>query len=287
MNNGIVCRQNEEKSIKCLAAQRQIYNEVKKFDNVGIVFSVVLPLVLSVLQLLWKKNRYLNTAAQMLSIVSMFVGMAVNSFVTRQKKNAADIQQQFDVYVFQMPWDNKLFGKKRDLSYMIADKSKILLSKSGEESKLLNWYTPAVGTTSHIKGIWLCQKENFWWDVNLRKRFKKCSCIVIGILIALVIFIGVIQDETVNVLIERVAFIVPMLQWLFATIKQLHEDIENLKEMDELLNSQEEKSMEDLQEIQSKIYIHRKSCYAIPNFFYEKYKNNDEDVAHRTVLLEN
>ena len=141
MNNGIVCRQNEEKSIKYLAAQRQIYNEVKKFDNVGIVFSVVLPLLLSVLQLFWKKNRYLNTAAQMLSIVSMFVGMAVNSFVTRQKKNAADIQQQFDVYVFQMPWDNKLFGKKRDLSYMIADKSKILLSKSGEESKLLNWYT--------------------------------------------------------------------------------------------------------------------------------------------------
>lgn len=57
MNNGIVCRQNEEKSIKCLAAQRQIYNEVKKFDNVGIVFSVVLPLILSVLQLLWKKKQ--------------------------------------------------------------------------------------------------------------------------------------------------------------------------------------------------------------------------------------
>ena len=44
--------------------------------------------------------------------------------------------------------------------------------------------------------------------------------------------------------------------------------------------------MDKLQEIQSKIYIQRKSCYTIPNKFYDRYKNNDEDVAHRTALLD-
>jgi len=38
MNNEIVTRQNEEKAIEYLAAQRQIYSEAKKLDNIGIIF---------------------------------------------------------------------------------------------------------------------------------------------------------------------------------------------------------------------------------------------------------
>lgn len=286
MNNGIIQRQNEEKSIMYLAAQRQIYNEVKKYDCVGIIFSVIIPIFLSVLELFLKKNQYLNIMSKVLSMAGMFVAMGVNTFVARRKKDAAEIQQQFDLYVFQMEWDEKLFGKKRNLSSLIAEKSKKLLAKTGEEAKLYNWYTVSVESTTHTNGVWLCQKVNFWWDVNLRKRFIRCSRIVIGILSAVVLVLGIVNNDSMYVLIERVFFIFPMLSWLYATNKQLKNDIENLQEIDEIINSPEPKSMDDLQAIQSKIYIHRKSCFAIPNFFYQKYKNNDEDVAYRTVLLD-
>ena len=59
-----------------------------------------------------------------------------------------------------------------------------------------------------------------------------------------------------------------------------------MQEIDELINDSEEKTMDDLQEIQNKLYVHRKSCYAIPDFFYNRYKDNDEDLAYRTAKLD-
>ena len=286
MNNGIVERQNEEKYICYLAAQRQLYNEAKRLDGVGILFSVILPLFFSAVQLIISDNTYLNVASYVLSIVSMGSSLLFSSYIAHKKEMAAEVQQYFDLYVFQMPWDNKLFGSQRNVTHVVAEKAKLLLKNREEHDRLINWYTTVAGTVDLKKGILICQKENYNWDVSLRKRFRRLSFIVIVILAVLIFLIGIVENETVVMLLCRFAFVIPMFQWLFETVKQLNGDIKNLEELDELICSSEPKSMDDLQEIQSKIYIHRKSCYAIPNKFYDRYKNNDEDVAHRTALLD-
>ena len=286
MNNGIVERQNEEKYIYYLAAQRQLYNEAKRLDGIEILFSVVLPLFFAALQLIISDNTYLNATSYVLSIVSMGISLIFGSYIYRKKETAAEIQQHFDLYVYQMPWDNKLFGLQRNITHVVAEKAKLLLKNPKEHERLTNWYTTVAGTVDLKKGILMCQKENYNWDVNLRKRFRRLSVIVIIILTILVFLIGIVKNETVVMLLCRFAFIIPMLQWLFETVKQLNKDIKNLEELDGLISSSEPKNMDELQEIQSKIYIHRKSCYTIPNKFYDRYKNNDEDVAHRTALLD-
>ena len=285
MNNEIISRQNEDISINYLAAQRQLYNEAKKFDNLGILFSIFLPLCCAILQSLFHNNIYLNSASYILSIISMAVSLLLNSYVSHKKESAAQIQQHFDTYVYQMPWDNKLFGGKKDVTHEVAEKSQKLLKKSGEREKLVNWYTPVAGTVELEKGIAMCQKENWNWDVALRKRFRLLSFIIIALLTILVFAIGVIRNESVPTLLCRIAFITPMLQWLFETVKQLNADIKNLIELDDLSNSDNSLNMDCLQEIQNKIYIHRKSCFPIPNLIYKIFKNNDEDVAHRTALM--
>lgn len=286
MNNGIVERQNEEKYICYLAAQRQLYNEAKRLDGIEILFSVVLPLFFAALQLMISDNTYLNATSYVLSIISMGISLLFGSYIDRKKETAAEIQQHFDLYVYQMPWDNKLFGLQRNITHVVAEKAKLLLKNPKEHERLTNWYTTVAGTVDLKKGILMCQKENYNWDVNLRKRFRRLSVIVIIILTILVFLIGIVKNETVVMLLCRFAFIIPMLQWLFETVKQLNKDIKNLEELDGLISSSEPKNMDELQEIQSKIYIHRKSCYTIPNKFYDRYKNNDEDVAHRTALLD-
>lgn len=285
MNNGIVERQNEEKYICYLAAQRQLYNEAKILDGVEILFSIVLPLLFAVLQLIISDNIYLNATSYVLSIVVMGISLLFGSYIDHKKATAAEIQQHFDLYVYQMPWDNKLFGSQRNLTYVVAEKAKLLLKNPKEYERLTNWYTTVAGTVDLKKGILMCQKENYNWDVSLRKRFRRLSIIVIVILTVLIFLIGIVKNETVVMLLFRFVFVIPMFQWLFETVKQLNKDIKNLEELDDLLSSLEPKSMDKLQEIQSKIYIHRKSCYTIPNKFYDRYKNNDEDVAHRTALL--
>ncbi len=286
MNNGIVERQNEEKSIYYLAAQRQLYNEVKKMDCIGILFSIVLPLGFVGLQFIISDYTYLNTLSYILSIVSMFVSLLGGCYIEDKKKTAAEIQQYFDLYVYQMPWDNKLFGLKRNISNIVAEKAKVLLKNPKEHEQLTNWYTTVAGTVDLKKGISMCQKENYNWDVNLRKRFRRLSITSIIRLTVLIFLIGIVNNETVAMLLYRLAFVIPMFQWLGKTVIQLNKDIKNLEELDDLISSSELPSMDKLQEIQSKIYIQRKSCYTIPNKFYDRYKNNDEDVAHRTALLD-
>ncbi|MDZ5585148.1 S-4TM family putative pore-forming effector [Enterococcus cecorum] len=286
MNNGIVERQNEETYIRYLAAQRQLYNEAKRLDGVEILFSVVIPLFFAALQLIISDNTYLNAASYVLSIVSMGISLLIGSYINRKKEMAAEIQQHFDLHVYQMTWDNKLFGLQRNVTHVVAEKAKLLLKNPKEHERLTNWYTTVAGTVDLKKGILMCQKENYNWDVNLRKRFRSLSVIVIIILTILVFLIGIVKNETVVMLLCRFAFIIPIFQWLFETVKQLNKDIKNLEELDGLISSSEPINMDKLQEIQSKIYIHRKSCYTIPNKFYDRYKNNDEDVAHRTALLD-
>ncbi|WP_410496324.1 S-4TM family putative pore-forming effector [Cellulosilyticum sp. ST5] len=286
MGNTICDRQNEDKCIYYLAAQKQLYNEAKKLDLVVILFSVIFPISLAILQDLIENTENINVVSYALSIMSMLISFFISSSISEKKSNAAEIQQHFDVYVYQMPWDSKLFGKHNNITCIVSEKSKLLLNNPKEKEKLLGWYPPAAGTVDLTKGILICQKENFYWDVSLRKRFRLTSLIVIGIFGIGIFGIGMIKNESVAILLSRFAFILPMLRWLLETIKQLNKDIKNLEEIDNLVKSPDIKEIENLQEIQSKIYAHRKSCYTIPNKFYQRYKDNDEDMAHRIASMD-
>lgn len=136
MNNEIVKRQNEEKYINYLAAQRQLYKEAKRFEGIGILFSVALPIFFALLQLFFYDNAYLNAASYGLSILSMGLSLFLDSYVERKKELAAEIQQHFDVYVFQMPWDDRLFGRQKNMIQIVAEKSRLLLKKQASVNSL-------------------------------------------------------------------------------------------------------------------------------------------------------
>lgn len=286
MSNGIAKRQNEEKYVNHLAAQRQLYNEVKLWDNMNMMLSVVLPLALAVSQILFKNIDILKSLSYLLSLMSMLFAAFLDNCVSKKKKLAAEIQQHFDVYVYQMPWDKKLFGSEKNIINSVAEKSEKLLKKNGEKQKLLNWYTKVADGLELNKGILVCQKENFHWDVNLRKNYKKASISIITFLILIIFGIGIYENEPFITILYRITFIAPMLRWLISAIKQLNTDINNLMELDQMINSPEEKEIEELQEIQAKLYNHRKTCLAIPNFFYKWNKKNDEVVAYRTAKMD-
>lgn len=163
--------------------------------------------------------------------------------------------------------------------------SEKILSNNAEKEKLKNWYTVEADRKPLNEGILVCQRENFTWDAGLRKRFRRLSIGVVVLLSGAVLIMGVILNESVIELLCRIAFWAPMLQWLFETVKMLNDDLENLNELDVAINSKEEKSMEDLQDIQKLIYEHRKGCLTIPNFFYGYFKDNDEDRAHRMANM--
>ncbi len=281
MSNGIAMRQNEDKSIAMLAAQRQLYRDAKKYNTVLVALSVWIPFVLAVILLLLPDNTKWRYTSYVLSIISMFFGFVVDKYIEEKKQLAAFIQQKFDVHVYEMPWDKRIFGRNKNVDHEIATHSKKILRNPQEKKQLKDWYASSIDGKNIIDGILTCQRENLGWDAGLRKRLKLVSEILIIILIVTIVAMGLWENERVTELLCRAAFIVPMLNWLLGTIKKLNKDINTLQELDNDINNNETKTMEDLQDIQRVIFQHRKDCYVIPEFIYNIFKDNDEDRAYR------
>lgn len=284
MDNGINERQNEEKSIRYLAAQRQLYSEAKWLNNILIIISVFFPFVLSIVETFFKQSS-INDFVSFIIVIIFCISICLTSYISSKKDEAAEIQQYFDIYVFQMSWNNKLFGKRHDLNLLITKKAGLLFSKKGEREKLLEWYPAKLSNRSLFEGIYSCQKTNIYWDVSLKDRFKSFSIIVIVILIILIFIIDIIHNALIIDYMAKVVFLLPILKWLFFdVIKPIRKDIKTLKEIVEIFDSNELNKIEDLQIIQSKIYNHRKSGFIIPDIFYNYFKNTDKNIVETTII---
>lgn len=283
MGKGIKDRENEEYSLKMLGAQRKLYNDAKTADAIRIFLSVLFPFVLSFVSLFVSNDSAICPLSYLASILSLIVSFVVGKCIKQKKELAADIQQQFDVYVYNMPWNKKLFGKKRDLGHEIVKYSNRLFQKKGEKEKLLNWYPEPVNNMSAEESIITCQRENCWWDEDLRKRYKNYSIAIVITLTVIIFLLGVINNETVVELLCRAAFIAPMVQWILETIASLDNDLERLNRLKEAMDNVKYCRMGELQEIQKLIFEHRKKCLTLPNAFYSFFKSNDEEKAHEII----
>lgn len=286
MSNGIKQRQNEEKSFMMLAAQRQLYSDAKAHEISSVMLSVIVPFLLSFVLLFVSENSPVRIASYIVAIISATVSFWVDGVIRKKKELAATIQQKFDIYVYSMPWDSKLFGKEKALNNEIAEHSKKIMNNPKKKAELRDWYTPVADSKSLSDGILMCQRENIWWDVGLRKRFKIASLIVVVLLSVAVFAMGIWHNESVTRLLWRFAFVAPMIEWLLDTIKRIDEDIDDLKELDNCVTETHSRTMDELQEIQRLLYEHRKKCFSIPNTFYNLFKDNDEDKAHRAASID-
>ena len=160
------------------------------------------------------------------------------------------------------------------------------MSKPSERERLTNWYRPEVDPLPLEKGIFACQRENYNWDGGLRKRYRAFALVLVILLGAVVIAIGLTQNESVQKLLSRIVFILPMLKWLLKLWSDLGKDIERLEELESEMNNTAEKAMIDLQIIQQGIFEHRKNSVKVPNLIYNLFKDNDEDREHRIIQID-
>lgn len=285
MSNGIAERQNKEKNICRLAAQRQLYNVVGWIDTVLMIATVFLPLICSFIRKFELNDVDIETIIAMYFLLMLLILWPLRNLKKNKRELAAAIQQEFDIDVYQMPWNDKLFGKRKNLNAEIAEASKKIIENTKEKQKLYNWYTPEVDRLSIEEGIAACQKENFNWDAGLRKRYKLFVMIILATFIMIPICICLVKGQKVQELILKLYSLLPVFVWCANNINGLNEDLKRMIIIDKSIYSVEKKDMSELQTIQKEIYNNRKAIIKIPNWFYDKYKDNDEDREKRTLQL--
>lgn len=284
-SNKIVQTQNTDKNIARLASQRQLYNDIEVLDKINFCLSVIIPLGLGAIREIVTDWDWAKVASGCLSIAMLVLSLAISSQGKTKKTLAATIQQEFDIDVFQMPWDDKLFGKRKDLNSEIAKYSKKILNDDGKKNKLYNWYRIEVDSFPINKAILACQKENFGWDAGLRKRYRIFTFVLFVVIIVVTVGICLFKGSSVQDLLLRFEIIFPALWWFRNVISGLNDDLKRMESLENAVYSTEDKQMIDLQFIQKEIFENRRSAIKIPNWFYNLFRDNDEDRERRSTEL--
>ena len=282
ISNGIQKRQNEAANIAKLKAADRLYNETKRLNFLEFLFAVILPFLFSCIDPYFQSGgKFVTVLPHLLSIISMLLSFLLKPVIDAKITLAADIKQDFDVSVYQMPWNRDLFGEKRNLTREIAENS----AMGRSDDAFQDWYRPEADASPLKDGIFECQRENYAWDDGLRGRYKTlCIWGLVG-LITLIIFIELFKESSVVALLASLAFIVPILSWLLKTVGALNADLKRLEDMKASFQSADVRTMKDLQIIQKSLHEHRKKAVIPPGFLYRMYRDNDEEKARQMIEM--
>lgn len=312
MSNGIAKRQNEELNIMKLAAQRQLYSEVSNLELFIVLFTVIIPAYLALVLCIISRAENLDISSWLdlivdkipfnfcpdvsnistvitaiacgLSIFALIFKNEINNSKKEKKILAATIQQEFDVNVYSMKWDRKLFGERKDLSAEIAEASQKIMNNEKEKKLLNDWYPKEADELPLECGIFACQKSNFSWDAKLRKRYKIFLQVILGgiiILLIIIFFHSSVQDF----LCRGVLPVLSTLMWIKETKDNINNDLIFMNSISTPIYSTKMKTKEELAFIQRDIFEHRKSQTKIPDWFYKIHKNQDESRERRVMQI--
>ncbi len=274
MSNGIYSRQNENSNITRLAAQRQLYQDVNHIEMMNVFLSVIIPLILSMIQDICVEVK---AFACIYTLIILYFSLKLDDRQKEKKKLAATIQQEFEINVFSMEWDKKLFGMRKDLNSEIVRASKKILNNENEKSKLENWFAKEYDALPIQEGIAACQRESFRWDKRLRKRYRTLLLVILFFVFSSQFMIGWMKAEHIYEILLRFSALPAFSQWITKTIIGIGHDLDRMQTMEPLVYSTERKTMEELAFIQKEIFENRKIQTKIPDWFYKIFRNKDQE----------
>jgi hypothetical protein len=195
-------------------------------------------------------------------------------------KSGANIQEQFDVGLFHLPWNRILVGEKLTLE-LVKDAASHF---SGEKEKLKNWYADT-GDAPYPLDVLLCQRANLVWDWRLRINYSKIiAFITVVFLITTIVFAFYTNQTLINYIL---GILVPSSAAIIqgSEVSKTHYEIGKEKQDKERVISDifeearfELKSVDIIlcRSIQDFIYTTRVNSPLIPDWYYNLYQKQFE-----------
>lgn len=268
--NNIAEKQNEQISLDRLAAQRHLYTKAKRLSNLSFVVCALTPVFLSVAKVVWSDCVFMPKIIVVYSFGATLLRIWLKDVIVKLKTKAAQIQQLFDCELFGLPWDKAICGsqpKPEDVHSSI---------KGASYKNLKNWYDPIVSELPLTVGALVCMRTNIVYDQSLRKAYSALCNILIGFAFLVVLVCGMVNNTGLwDAFLYGMVPLLPLITWWIDQCKQHNANLTALNNIETLVESgltqaQSHKYVDthNFEQIQSFIFLHRKSSYLIPDFFY-------------------
>lgn len=286
--NQIPQRQNQDQFLQYLAAQRQLYDDEKKWMTVWTCVATGLAVLGTGAIAITQPFTPLITWITVIIVIGEF---AVVPAIINRRKIAAKIQEIFDCELLEMDWNNVLADPKPEPETILAAYQRFRDSRNPEEwEKLKDWYSPTVGNLPLAKARIACQKENIWWDSRQRRAYAMWVFLVTAAVAFIVITIGIWTKWTLAQFFQG-----PLLLTLPALalgLKHGYDHQKSANRLDKLKRvvddlwkdvSKETVSHDVLaqrtRQLQDEIFRHRSENPPVFSWFYKKLQKKFEEAA--------
>lgn len=286
ITNDIIKRQNNQENIHLLKAMRVAYSHSKNFqffDLLSIIVAVVFPLLII----------YIPQWITWVELISVLFGIGyffVEKIRSNKAEQGAKIQEEFDIGLFKITWNNKKYGNK------IIDDIIDALSKKYNKADLYDWYsTNITSSLPHNMASLLCQRINLSWEMRLKIKFGR---LLLFLLLAYYIIPSGYFFYYNLGFRDFIFLLIPSFGFLIFTIKtrrDIKDQIDTKKETLEEIDNDWDNfvglgkivSEIDLRAYQDKIFENRLLPERIPDWFYKLNKKKDElttnDIIKRKI----
>jgi hypothetical protein len=182
--------QNSPENLRLLAAQRHLYTQAKRLHLWCVAGTVGLAAIAPLIFLVWPGSK--KVLAILGGIWTVTSRLVLEGIEAKKIKQAAAIQEQFDVGLFGLSWNRTLVGNKV--------KPELIHSAArdfhGNQEKLKNWYADP-GNIPRPLSILLCQRTNLVWDWRLRRHCAWGISLATLALFGLGIILAVVTNQTI------------------------------------------------------------------------------------------
>lgn len=275
--NNISIDQNKEENLLLLFSQKTLYNKAKTTKYFALLLAIInfaLGIVSKTTDLY--KEQFL---------ISIFIIALASKYLKNLSCKSNDLASSTQELI-----DRKLYGFKiesrflenhnaselisvaKDLKEKYPQKYLVEISNSGTDKPngVKNWYTKIYSNLTVDEAILKCQKQNIYWDKYLIKCYK-------NILNTLYVFIGIIflilyWNQGLNSFVLGIISSFSIFDLLKNELSMTKKFTTHNLEIDSMISASVNLgsiNTDFLENLQSKIFSRRKSCFNVPSFIHK------------------
>ena len=293
MNKGqeILYKQSLDVNIDRLLAQRRLYSNAKRMQYILVAITVIIPVLVAFVTNF--SNLKIDDPSWIYTIYAIaviFGEKILEIFIDRNKRTAASIQEKFDTNIFGIP-ENELLNSvfiDHDIVRKYSKKDKRNINKV---SRVTNWYSARIDCLQTNIAILFCQRMNICYDQNIKKKYNKLLISLSILTFATLLIISLTNDFSLKIfIIEVILPSAPILNFTYKEINQNIESVDNLQKLREIIETKltslsrtDTIEIEELRNIQDRIFNNRILSPLIPNFIYRIFWTELEDEMNYSV----
>ena len=179
--------QNTARAQRMLAAQSRLYTDAKHLHDTRVLTVVVLAIATVIVALALSDAR--TAVGTIGGAVTFFWSVLGSAREKWRRRQAAFVQEEFDTYVFNIPWNS--MAAEHPSPTVIADAANRYRGNRTED-----WY-PDTAPVARPLDILICQRSNLGWGAAVHRLY---AAILAGLLVVLLlagIAVALIGDLTV------------------------------------------------------------------------------------------